>query len=92
MAEMMGDFGPQGSGYSSNQGFSILTGLCLFLLTNVMGKFVDKASSFGAKLFGGIGSGEAFGIQQLAQGMRQGANRAPIEIGKKMMENKKKKK
>ena len=82
MAELMGDYGPQGSGYSSNQGFSILTGLCLFLLTNVMGKFVDKASTFGAGLFGGIGSGEAFGIQHLAQGMRQGANKLGAEGAK----------
>ncbi len=85
MAELMGDFGPQGSGYSSNQGFSILTGLCLFLLTNVMGKFVDKASKFGAGLFGGTGTGEAFGIQQIAQGMRQGANKLGAMGAKKVV-------
>ena len=84
MAEMMGDFGPRGSGYSSNQGFSILTGLCLFLLTNVMGKFVDKASKFGASLWGSGSTSEIFNIQQLAQGLRQGANKFGAEGAKKI--------
>ena len=78
MAELMGDYGPQGSGYTSNQGFSILTGLCLFLITAVMSKFVDKASKFGASIFGGISSGEAFGIQQLAQMARKGVNNLTV--------------
>ena len=84
MAELMGDFGPQGSGYSSNQGFSILTGLCLFLLTNVMGKFVDKASKFGADLWGSGSTSEVFGIQKLSRGLREGANKLGANGAKKI--------
>ncbi len=50
MAELMGSSGDLSS--TNNSGFNVITGLVLFIITCLMSKFVNKASTFGAKLFG----------------------------------------
>ena len=51
MAELMGTMGDEGTPANS-KGFNVLTGFILFIITCLMSKFVDKASGFGAGLFG----------------------------------------
>ena len=50
MAELMGEEQPNNIG-GLRDGFSMLTGLTLLLITLCMQKFIDKASDFGAGLF-----------------------------------------
>lgn len=52
MAELMGEYAPTGSASVSNNGFSILTGLFLFMITSIMSKFIDKSANFGASILG----------------------------------------
>ena len=50
MAELMGSAGDDSA--VNSQGFNVVTGFILFIITCLMSKFVDKASGFGASLFG----------------------------------------
>ncbi|GEM_PF-5401682 len=50
MAELMGSSGDDTA--INSQGFNVVTGFVLFIITCLMSKFVDKASAFGAGLFG----------------------------------------
>ena len=50
MAELMGRSGDDTA--VNSQGFNVVTGFILFIITCLMSKFVDKASGFGASLFG----------------------------------------
>lgn len=50
MAELAGTLGDDIS--TNTKGFNFLTAFMLFIITCMMSKFVEKASNFGAKIFG----------------------------------------
>ena len=67
MAELMGY---NGSGSAISQGFNLINGFELLIITMMMSKFVDKASSFGAKLFGQSSSMPS-SVKQTISGIKQ---------------------
>ena len=84
MAELAGTLGDDNS--VNTKGFNFLTAFMLFIITCMMSKFVDKASVFGAKIFGQQSSmpGE---IKQLLGQVKNTIKGLPM-MGGKMLKDK----
>ena len=93
MAELAGTMGDDNA--INTKGFNFLTAFMLFIVTCMMSKFVDKAATFGAKVFG-QSSSMPEEVKQALNGMKGFIKDAPMKgasmLKKKLTEDKKEEK